>query len=84
MKSPHLARLATSCLLSVPCLSHADVLGQYNFGPNGVGPGVLSPATTGLHLTTSNITGDAGLVLDLTSPATQPAPGPICGRLSQP
>ena len=60
----------------LPRVSLADVLDQYNFGPNGTGPGVLTPTTVGLHLTATNITNDAGLVLDLTNPATQPATTP--------
>ena len=62
--------------LVAPRVSLADVLDQYNFGPNGTTPGVLTPTTVGLHLTATNITADAGLVLDLTSPATQPTTTP--------
>ncbi len=57
-------------------VSHADVLDQYNFGPDGTTPGVLTPTAVGLYLTASSITADAGLLLDLTNPATQPTTTP--------
>lgn len=59
-----------------PRVSLADVLDQYNFGPNGTTPGVLTPTTVGLHLTATSITADPGLLLDLSNPATQPTTTP--------
>jgi hypothetical protein len=61
---------AGSLVLLVPQFARADELDRYNFGPNGSTPGVLTPTAVGLHLTATNITADAGLALDLTSPAT--------------
>ena len=76
--SPALPILSASIFAAIllPRVLRADVLDQYNFGPNGTTPGVLTPTTVGLHLTATNITADAGLAFDLSSPATQPATTP--------
>jgi autotransporter-associated beta strand protein len=54
----------------------ADILTQYTFGPDGTTPGVLTPAMVDGNVTATPIEADAGLVLDLTNPATQPASTP--------
>src|SRR5688572_4429938 len=43
----------------------ADILVQYNFGPDGTAPAITTPTTTGLHLTATSITNDAGVSLYL-------------------
>lgn len=64
----------------VPILSlgqlHADQLTTYTFGPNGSTPGTLVPTTVAPNLTATSISADAGLLLDLTNPATAPASSP--------
>jgi len=60
----------------VPRIVSADILAQYTFGPDGTTPGILTPATVDGNATATSIQADAGLVLDLTSPATQPASTP--------
>ncbi|MEO7319940.1 MAG: hypothetical protein ABIZ56_13200, partial [Chthoniobacteraceae bacterium] len=62
--------------LLMPRASLADILDQYTFGPNGSTPGVLTPTLVGANLSATSISPDAGLVLDLTSPAAQPATTP--------
>ena len=60
----------------VPRIVSADILAQYTFGPDGTTPGILTPATVDGNATATSIQADAGLVLDLTSPAIQPASTP--------
>jgi fibronectin-binding autotransporter adhesin len=75
LRSAILAGGAASLWLA-PTASLADQLTTYTFGPDGSNPGVLTPTTVAPNVTATNITADPGLVLDLTSPATQPSTTP--------
>src|SRR5262245_36285177 len=68
--------ILAACILGAVSTAHGVILTQYNFGPDFTNPGVLTPTTVDPLVSATQISADPGVVLDLSSPATQPTTTP--------